>query len=111
MSNGTEEKVLCQRCEVSPSKYLPGSDDIEVCHNCRKRIKECVSYVAIGQNCWGRGQDATKAKAECVKASGKRKGSKFRGIVYRIVGDDRPFVDGYGSVCYFGKSEVIERVK
>ena len=77
MSNGTEEKVVCPRCEVSPSKYLPGTDDIEVCHNCRERIKECVSYVAVGDCCWGRGKDVTTAKKQCVIASGSR--HKFRG--------------------------------
>ena len=106
-------KAMCPRCEKVQTFWLTGfrSNESAVCQPCRGKAEKSISYLAAGRNCWGRGKTIEEAKENHRKALGKRKGSKWKGEVYRITGDDMPGIDSSGMMYYFGSRELIETVK
>lgn len=68
-------------------------------------------YVAVSFGYWGRGDTEAEAIKQWRKAGGKFRDKFSRAvIVYRITyeaGKDKPFVDGYGSINYYGESVKI----
>jgi hypothetical protein len=66
-----------------------------------------TTYIAICLGYWGRGETEAAAMAQCRKAGGRK---KDKTLIHKIVseaGKDRPFVDGNGSINYFGTRELV----
>lgn len=104
--------AMCPRCKTNETEWLTGSrsDEAEVCLPCRRKAEKCTSYLAEGGQAWGRGSTIKEAKANHVQAQSRRKGSKWKGRLHKIVGDDQPYVDGAGMLTHYGTAEIIERV-
>lgn len=66
-------------------------------------------YVAVGPHCWGRGKTMAEAKRKAKRFAP----SWMRTLVFRmfkITGDDQPYVNGMGYVCCDADGAKIEEV-
>jgi hypothetical protein len=58
-----------------------------------------LSFIAITTNYWGRGKTSKEAEENLKGVAGGSSGYKNR-VLYYIIGDDTPYVDELGRICF-----------
>lgn len=73
----------------------------------RRNNLNTITYIAMGDNCWGRGNTPNEAKRVARSVGARKKLS-----VYRLpVGAQQPWVDNFGTIRWEGPEGDCQQVE